>query len=82
VIPSDPDSLVARYPEIDVPTLLLWGDMDRVTPPSYALRLAEALPSTDLHVLPDCGHMPQDEHPAETLELVTRFLRDLPMEPG
>lgn len=81
IIPPHHESIVERYPEVRVPTLLLWGDRDRVTSPSMGQRLAAALPHTEFHVIPECGHVPQDEHPAETLELVTRFLGDLPAPP-
>ena len=77
IIPPDVDSIVGAYPSIKVPALLIWGDRDRVSSPEDGRRLAEALPGSQLEVVPDCGHMPQDEHPEATLALVNRFLHGL-----
>ena len=77
IIPPDVDSIVGAYPSIKVPALLIWGDRDRVSSPEDGRRLAEALPGSQLEVVPDCGHMPQDEHPEATLALVNRFLQGL-----
>lgn len=61
---------------ISVPTLLLWGDHDRVVPLSVGQRLEEILPRARLEVLEDCGHMPQEELPRESLERVRSFLAE------
>lgn len=82
IFPPDLDALVSRYPEIDVPVLLIWGDQDRVCSPWVGTRLARELPHAELAVVSNCGHMPQDEHPQETLGLVTRFLENLERAEG
>ena len=74
VIPSDLDTLVRRYPEVDVPTLLVWGRQDPVVPAWVGRRLADDLPDADLVLLDRCGHLPQEERPDEALEAVTAFL--------
>jgi pimeloyl-ACP methyl ester carboxylesterase len=66
-------------PRLTVPTLVLAGANDRLTPPSHARRIAEALPQLDrLIVLPDTGHMGPLERPREIsqalAELATRAL--------
>ena len=76
IIPSDIDELSARFSEIDVPTLLLWGRHDRVVPLSVGEKLSEALPQATLEVLEDCGHLPAEELPKESLMIVERFLRE------
>lgn len=48
---------------IDVPTLVLCGREDDLCPLSYHLLLAESIPTADLTVLSDCGHMPPLERP-------------------
>jgi pimeloyl-ACP methyl ester carboxylesterase len=57
----------------DVPTAVLVGDRDRLTPPRCAESIADALPGAELTVLPGIGHMPMLESPAE----VTAALRDV-----
>jgi pimeloyl-ACP methyl ester carboxylesterase len=63
---------VARH---QVPTLLLWGENDRVTPIA-SLPEARALlgGQTASTVIPDCGHMAPLEQPAAVAELLTGFI--------
>jgi pimeloyl-ACP methyl ester carboxylesterase len=69
-------SVTARYREINVPCLLLWGRNDPVVPVWVGERLAAALPRARLEILPQCGHMPQEEKAAETLACLTAFLKE------
>jgi 2-hydroxymuconate-semialdehyde hydrolase len=62
---------VAAHPR---PTLILWGDLDRVLPPHH-LRAARALlPHAQTHVYGGVGHMPQIERADEVARLVDAFL--------
>ncbi|MDP2958108.1 MAG: alpha/beta hydrolase [Longimicrobiales bacterium] len=74
IVPENLDVLVARYPEIDVPTLLLWGRHDRAVPLWVGQRLAAALPRSALCILERCGHLPAEERPEESLAALTEFL--------
>lgn len=56
---------------VTVPTLLLVGERDRLTPPAASRRLHAALPHSDLVELPGVGHMT----PLEAHEVVTAHLR-------
>jgi pimeloyl-ACP methyl ester carboxylesterase len=78
IVPDELDTLTRRYPEIDVPTLLLWGEQDRVIPLWVGERLAEELPDARLVVVPECGHLPAEEHPATSLAHVLDFLDRTP----
>ena len=80
IVPEDLDALTARYREIDVPALVLQGRQDRVVPLENARRLAEALPRGRLVVLDRCGHLPAEEHPAESLSALEAFLDETPLE--
>ncbi|HUS61455.1 MAG TPA: alpha/beta hydrolase, partial [Acidimicrobiales bacterium] len=64
--------------EIDLPTLVVVGSKDRLTPPFHARRLAKALPNARLEVLPGCGHMPMLERRVE----LDRLVRDLAAGPA
>ena len=75
IIPPDLAELTKRIPEIALPTLLLWGKRDWVVPLEVAERLLAALPRARLEVLEDCGHVPSEELPKESLEIVLKFLR-------
>lgn len=74
ILPPDLDSLTARYRDIRVPALLLWGRQDRVVPPHLGARLAANLPDAELVVLNRCGHLPAEELPEESLDALKTFL--------
>jgi len=74
IVPDDLPALVARYPEVRVPTLLLWGAGDRVVPPAVGRRLQEDLPDARLEVLERCGHLPAEERPRASWARVAAFL--------
>ncbi len=50
-----------RYPQVDHPTLLLWGRDDQVSHLSIGERLVSELPDATLEVYPRCGHFPMIE---------------------
>jgi pimeloyl-ACP methyl ester carboxylesterase len=70
----DPD-LETQLEEVHVPILVITGDDDRIVPTEESLRLADELPGAELAVLPDCGHLPQEECPEAFLEAVLDFLQ-------
>ena len=74
IIPPDLEKLTARFEELDVPTLVLWGRQDRVVPLWVGERLADKLPDAKLQVLENCGHMPAEELPKESWEALQTFL--------
>lgn len=74
IIPPDVDQLIGSYRQISVPTLIIWGEHDRIVPISLGERLSKDIPSAEFKVIPDCGHAPQEELPEETLAVVSRFL--------
>jgi pimeloyl-ACP methyl ester carboxylesterase len=69
-------SLTLRHllPGVRTPTLLVWGREDTVTPLSSARIYERSIPRARLVTIPDCGHMPEMEKPAEFVELVRKFL--------
>jgi pimeloyl-ACP methyl ester carboxylesterase len=69
----DTRSVVARIPRVLAPTLIIWGDADRITPPSTGQRLAREIQGARLKVLP-AGHAPHREAPADFVRTVTEFL--------
>ena len=60
---------------LTVPTLVIAGDQDRLTPPSHARRIARALPQLErLIELPETGHMSLLERPVELGEALAGFI--------
>ncbi|MGE5345300.1 MAG: alpha/beta fold hydrolase, partial [Acidithiobacillales bacterium] len=56
------------------PTLVLWGDHDRIFPLATGRRLATALPQAHLEILSRCGHVPPTERPLAFVRRVEAFL--------
>ena len=67
-------NLKARLKDVTQPTLVITGDDDRIVPTADSVRLASELPNAELVVLPQCGHVPQEECPEPWLVAVTRFV--------
>jgi pimeloyl-ACP methyl ester carboxylesterase len=68
--------------EINVPTLVIGGDHDRLTVSDASRHLAEHLPKAELAMLEGCGHMTMLERHHEFNLLVERFLNDHLGRPG
>lgn len=62
---------------IRVPTLVLVGADDKITPPEEARSMAEAIPDAHFHIIPEAGHLAPLENPAATNEAILRFLSRL-----
>lgn len=71
------NGLDGRLKELKVPTLILTGDDDRIVPTKQSVRAASEIPGAKLVVIPNCGHVPQEEKPQEFLSALEEFLTDL-----
>ena len=71
---SNPAGLERIEAGVRVPTLVLWGRDDRLIPASAGLGLSERIPGAKLVVLPDAGHIPQEEQPEAFSREVAGFL--------
>jgi pimeloyl-ACP methyl ester carboxylesterase len=72
-----PTDLGPRLDEIDLPVLVITGDDDSVVPTEDSIRLAGELPNAELAVIPDCGHVPNEESPDAFLDAASGFLARL-----
>jgi len=57
-------------PEMKIPTCLIWGKQDNVTPPEVAEEFNKLLPNSELFWIDKCGHAPMMEHPEQFNEIV------------
>ena len=69
------DLLRPRLAEIRQPTLLVWGEADRILDPSAAPVWAEGLPNEEVLLLPGVGHAPQMERPDAMAERFVQIVR-------
>lgn len=63
--------------EIGVPTLIIVGDQDQLTPPSESEAMAEAIAGSELEVIEGAGHLSNLERPELFNAALLRFLDDL-----
>jgi pimeloyl-ACP methyl ester carboxylesterase len=69
---------------LSMPTLVLWGDEDKLVDPALAPRLATTVPGAVLHVLEGVGHVAMLEAPEDTARAVLGLVegRDVPTSPA
>ena len=71
-------SILDKLATIAAPTLIVWGQQDRVLPVAHAYEAEKRLPNARLHVFDPCGHLPQLERAEEFNALVLEFLGGSP----
>lgn len=76
-ISSRESGLAERLDELTLPILVITGDDDRIVPTEQSVRLAGELPNAGLVVIPQSGHVPHEETPAEFMQAVIQFLETL-----
>lgn len=70
---QDVFGLPALVSEVRVPTLVVWGRHDTWIPLADADLFVSAIPGSRKVVLEECGHVPEEERPAEVVHLVQEF---------
>ncbi len=57
-----------------VPVLVISGVQDKIVPLSEAVKLARNIPGAELVQIPECGHVPIDEKPQDTVDQIMKFV--------
>jgi pimeloyl-ACP methyl ester carboxylesterase len=74
-------SVANELGKITTPTLLVWGQQDRVTPPDVAYQFQERLAGeVELHLINNCGHAPMMERPESFNYILDAFLKEETIE--
>jgi len=68
------EKLDGKLGALAVPTLLLWGEQDAITPLAMAHAWQRGIARSRLHVIPQCGHLPMLEKPRDFAAAVVDFL--------
>jgi len=63
--------------QVKVPTLLVWGNNDTITPPFVGQEFNKLIPNSELHFVDKCGHAPMMEVPDEFNAILHQFLKKL-----
>jgi len=63
------------YLAAELPTMIVWGEQDRVIPPAHAHAAHAAIPGSRLELIPDAGHFPHRSDPRRFVEVLLDFVR-------
>ena len=66
--------IIEKLPTVEAPTLIIWGEQDRLFPVEHASVALKNIPDAQLEVFERCGHIPHLEHPDKFNSLVLKFL--------
>ena len=72
------NNLGPRLKDLNVPTLIVWGEHDTWLSPTNAPKLNQDIAGSQLAIIQDAGHVPHEEKPAEFNGLVIDFVKGLP----
>jgi pimeloyl-ACP methyl ester carboxylesterase len=71
---NEPDNFAHRIPELKLPTLIVWGGRDQLTPVSDAHQFHRDIAGSQLAIFDDLGHAPEEEDPARSVIPAKTFL--------
>ena len=74
------NNMAEFLPSIKIPSLLIWGKDDSITPAFVAEEFDKLLPNSKLKWIDKCGHAAMMEHPKKFNELLEVFINDLTLE--
>lgn len=77
MVRSEGYCLKHRIPEIDLPTLVLWGEHDRVLPKQDASMFEQTIRNCRLQIIKECGHSPHIEKPMLVSDAILDFIAHL-----
>jgi len=69
-------NMAKDLPNMNVPTCIIWGRNDNVTPPNVADEFNSLLPDSDLFWIDKCGHAAMMEHPKEFNNILSKWLSE------
>jgi 2-hydroxy-6-oxonona-2,4-dienedioate hydrolase len=68
------NNLGKKLGKLTMPSLLIWGKDDKITPPFVGEEFHKLLPNSELHLMDHCGHAPMMERPEEFNIILNDFL--------
>jgi pimeloyl-ACP methyl ester carboxylesterase len=69
--------MLEELAKVHIPTLIVWGRNDSITPPFVAQQFCDHIASAELVYIDQCGHAPPIEQPDEFARVLHEFLGDL-----
>ena len=74
IIPIKMNEIMNSYKRIDFPVLIIWGENDYLIKLEHGKRLNKEIKNSEFISIPNCGHVPQEECPNETIVEMLKFL--------
>ena len=71
--PIPDKGLKKRLHRIKAPSLIVWGDQDKLVPPAYAQLFASKIANANIAMIKNAGHLPQFEQPEAYLKEAIAF---------
>lgn len=68
-------TLLTRLGRVQIPTLVLWGDSDRIVTPAYGRAFTDAIPNARFTIVSDAGHLPHFEQPDATFAALDAYIQ-------
>lgn len=75
VVSQEKLNLEENLDKIEIQTLIIWGEFDKVIPVEIGYELNKLIKNSELKIINKCGHVPHEEKPNEFLEILFEFLR-------
>lgn len=72
--PTNYDSLIQTYKDIDIPTLILWGEDDKILSLAQGKELHNQIQHSEFQIIKKCGHVPHEELPDESYLIIQSFI--------
>ncbi|SNR79533.1 alpha/beta fold hydrolase [Lutibacter flavus] len=69
-------NMAKDLPTMNIPTCIIWGKNDSVTPPEVAVDFEKLMPDANLYWIDKCGHAPMMEHPEKFNEILENWLKE------
>ena len=66
--------LTPKLPQIKIPTLIIWGELDKTTPVDDGRLMHKLIPSSRLHIIRSAKHSPQFTNPKEVVRITKKFI--------
>lgn len=81
LLACDKFDLTGSLQQIRTPCLIVCGQDDEMTPPRYSQHLSENIKGANLNLVPGAGHMVMLEKPQIVMDIMERFLNQIPFHP-
>lgn len=69
------ENLIPYLPKISMPTLIIWGAKDRITPLADANLMKKEIPNSELQVIPEMGHAFHHQNPEKLTQAILQYLK-------